>query len=173
MHQFQAKFRFSVIEALEVFEREINPVPLQVFLDIPQNIGELKGNATGFSALLGSTVMKPENVNANESDRRGNVIAIAIEILKAPIAGSCQIHLRSINQLDKILGRDLKCPYSVVKRRQRGMLVAVSSNDLIEQFPTAYKFFLLIGGASFVIADVVALPHKGIDGRKSLTFPSR
>ena len=70
--------RYSVV--LEVFERQIDAVARCVLGDVAQNVGQLEGNSGLLRQLFSAQIAVAEDADADQTDDRGDEIAVAVEI---------------------------------------------------------------------------------------------
>ncbi len=66
----------GVAEALEIFQGEVDAVSAEVFLDVPEDVGELHGEAEVDGVIPGPGVTVAENLHTDESDYGGDAVAV-------------------------------------------------------------------------------------------------
>src|SRR3984893_17915087 len=91
---------FGVTKHLELAQWQINPSSvLQVFVNIPNNIRELKCDPQLVDILLGLRIPVSKNFNAHEPNRAGDTVTVSVqcfEILEPPWL---QVHLHTKKNL--------------------------------------------------------------------------
>ncbi len=97
---FAFEFLLRVAEALEFFQRKVDAVAGEVFLDVPQDVGELHGEAEVDGVFPGFRVAVAEYLETDETDDGGDPVAVEAEVFEGPVAVVGEVHL---DAADKVL----------------------------------------------------------------------
>ena len=96
---------FRVIEAPEVFLRQVNAITRRIFPDVTQDIRQLQRHSQIDGVLFCPRIAIGENFQAHEPRDRSHAIAVLVQFIEGFIAMLEQIHLTPGNQFFKIFLR--------------------------------------------------------------------
>ena len=71
--------------AVEVFEGKVDAAAFGVFADVPENVGELEGDAGVLGKLFGARVGVAEDADADQADDGGDVVAVLAEVFEGGV----------------------------------------------------------------------------------------
>ena len=111
----------------EIFLGEIDAAERSVFMDIANNIGELKCQAELFGKIECTRIAETEKMGTGETNRAGDAITIFAKAIEGRIGTDGEIHFRAGDQIVKIA---------------RGHVIATHGVDQRGQdFPCSYRRF--------------------------------
>ena len=90
---------FGIVEACDIFLRQINSASLQVLSNITNNVCHLQGQAELNRIFFAARIAVSKNLNAHQTYRAGHPIAINAQLLKGGIPPDGYVHLNASNNL--------------------------------------------------------------------------
>jgi hypothetical protein len=161
-----------IAEAAEIFLRDIDPALLRVALDIPKNVRQLQRDTEVFCVLLRSFVMVPEDLGANEADRRGDAVAVQAQLVKRLVPVLHQVHLHALEQVEEMMDRDIEFLDDAHEPVQDGVSgVAMECTLQFVGPENQAPVFLL--DVRLLVHDIVGIAAKRVDGLNRLPFRRR
>ena len=104
------QLRIAVAEAGEILLRQVDAAAGPVLAHIPQDVGELVGNAEGHGRFAGIGPLAPggrcvggvdpHHLLGHQSHRAGNAIAVEVQLLEAGVAGRGEIHPHALDHVE-------------------------------------------------------------------------
>src|SRR5712691_12113889 len=92
-----AKFLLAIAEPIEIFCGEIDSVAACVFSYITQDIGELERHPQVDRIIAGSAIVIAKDLDAHQTDQRGDMVAVIVEFGESVVARPAQIHLNAVD----------------------------------------------------------------------------
>src|SRR5262249_3053286 len=128
---------------LEILPWQIHPAASEILPYIAKNVGQLKRDSARFGVLESLRILKAENVNANKSDNRSDVITVSIERLKRVVRSDPKVHFRSFNQVVEIIDGNPKRLNRVAQCRQQQMRIRTIRQGSLQLRTPILEFDLL------------------------------
>ena len=156
----RAQVLFGHAKTPQIFGGQIHAAAIGVFADVPQNVGQLEGDAARFGQRQGGGRVEAKDVNGGQPHHRGHLIAIEPELVERLEATGLQVRDHAIDHGAEIVVRDAEAANRVMERRPDGMPAEAALERLLEFPPPALE-----GRArgARLVAQIVAVAHEGID----------
>jgi len=160
---------FGVPEPSKVLLRQIDPSLLRVGPDITQYVCQLERDAEIHGVLFRPFMMIPEHFGADEPNSGSGAVAILLKLPKRLVPVLHKVHLHSLQQIEEMVGRDVKFLDDTDKPVQNGKTGNTLEGQL--QLIRPYeKAAVLLLDICFLIDNIVGVPAESVDGLDCLAF---
>ena len=105
--------------------RQVNAAELQVLLHVPGNIGQLHSQAQVHGVSLGAGVLVTENLQADQPNHRGDLVAVSPQLLEVLVTVLHQVALHAGDDTLEVLFRDI-VPLGNIGQGQKQGSIGVS-----------------------------------------------
>src|SRR3954468_226990 len=151
------KFSGRNSELCQIILRQVDPPQHSVFFYVADDVGELKRQTQPFRQRFGGRVFVSEDVNANQSDYRSHVVAVALQLLKIAVLNWMpriilvrifvfHVHGRAKSQLIKQANWNAESALRIDYRKKHGIVGRMSALRGVKRIQPRIELLFAVAG---------------------------
>ena len=130
-HLAGANVVFGHAEAREIFLRQVDPSVGEVDADVADDVGQLQREPEVERIVARPRVAAPEDLDADQSDRRGHATAVSGQLVEGRVTRSMQVHFDAIDEVVERLARQGELRHDRLEASALGRQGRVGPEDTV------------------------------------------